>query len=179
MRCTIRNFFSRKHKVVRTSLDCNRQPFGTGAAQGRNCVGRRKMDDVDADAEFPAQPDHQFDGFVLGSARPGLQIRFVAPCRVLYSSGIDGTGQFCVNKQHAAVRGNKGQDLPEICFSYVRKFINSRRHEEALESEYTRGDQRLASTFERKASTVVVAGMLLSGISISVVTPPAAAARVP
>src|SRR5213594_1735860 len=101
------------------------------------------MDDVDADAEFPAQPDHQFDGFVLGSARPGLQIRFVAPCRVLYSSGIDGTGQFCVNKQHAALRGNKGQDLPEICFSYVRKFINSRRHEEALESEYTRGDQRL------------------------------------
>ena len=103
-------------------------PLGAGAAQGRNCGGRSKMDDVDANAKFPAQPDHQFDGFILGSARPGLQVRFVAPRRVLYSSGIDKSRQFRVNQQQAAVRGNNGQGLPEIRFSHVRKFINPRRH---------------------------------------------------
>ena len=38
---------------------------------------------------------------------------------------------------------------------------------------------RAAATFSRRAATVVVTGLLLSGMSTSVVTPPAAAAWVP
>ena len=100
------------------------------------------MDDMNAGAKFPAQPDHQFNRLIFGGARTRLQIGFIAPRRALNANGFERTWQFGMDKQQAAVRANDGQGQPDICFVYMWKFVNARGHEEALESEHALCDQR-------------------------------------
>ena len=105
----------------------------------------------------------------------------------------------------AAGRGRASTGIAprRVCLADVLELVDARWRHEALEAEDTTpGEraranwccpgttppQRPTSTWQRpraaaalasKPSTLVVAGMLLSGMSTIVVTPPAAAARVP
>src|ERR1051326_7183787 len=128
------------------------------------------MNDVNARIKLPAQPDHQRGRFILRCtrsrmkkrvvvsvphSRPGaaeneaaaLMIRctrsrmkkrlVVSVLRRLYRPG-----KFRMNNQHRTEPRELRHRLAQIFFSYMRKIINTRRHQKALKPNDARGKHR-------------------------------------
>src|SRR3981081_2315976 len=147
--------------------------------------------------KFAAQPNHQRYGIVLSCWRPRKQPRTV-PRRIgipqLLHAFFNRSREFSVNEKWRAEVYKLGSSNAKILFGNMLKFRHARWHEEALEPEHARamhgpqfsgiaGDDPAPEAdvhpaFLARRRAWVVPGMRLSGISISVVTPPAAAARV-
>ncbi len=115
---------------------------------------------------------------------------------------VDGPGDLGMHEQRHARPGEQRHGLAKVVLIDMWKVVDTRGNEEALEGDATRVQKgagarpalpgtrppvnatstkslpSVAAAFASNAARVVVGGEALSGMSTSVVTPPAAAARV-
>ena len=191
---------------MRAGFRGDAQAFLFCAPNQRHGTARRKDERYERGClEFAREANHQLDRFRFRFGRAGAEPRLVfswigfPQFRI---SGLDRSRKFRVDQQRSIERSEHGHRGAQIVFGDIRKFRHARRHQKTLEAEcarmcqaravrrHCRAQRRpksrhspsiscaLRRAWLPSAAAVVVAGMLLSGMSISVVTPPAAAARV-
>ena len=203
----VADVFRGKRQVVRTRFHGQRNTSRAGCADGRQRDGGREVDDVDAGAVLAREPHEHLDGGLLARVRATLEPGGVASRIARHSVSrrhrvSQQRRQLRVRQQRKVERGKDRQRRPQIRFADVPELVDARRAQETLEAEHAGRaraapgrrhcrERRRPRTPRRRGSgrgprrasppvpaTLVVAGMLLSGMSTSVVTPPAAAARV-
>ena len=198
---------AREREVVWARLDAQRNARRPGRANGRQRIGGRKVDDVDARSVCRREAHEHFNGGPLALVRPAFQPGRVAAR--IPATFVD--RRHGITKQRRQLRMHQQRQpqcrddrkrLAKIRLADVGKLVDTRWGQEALEARAHRRVPtardpahcpgttppqnptstwhlpRAAARFASSPSTVVVGGMLLSGISTIVVTPPAAAARV-
>ena len=188
-------------QVVRAGLDGHPDALAARGAQHRHRVGAGQVQQVHRRPGVPGRLDELRDRHVLRAARPGGEEVGVVPS-VRRRSPLDRGRVLGVDDHLRPVGRQHAQVLLELLGRQRRELLHPGVGHEALEPEDpgvvqpaqvvdvardrtapeadvdVRG--RPARTFRliSSPSTVVVGGMLFSGMSMIVVTPPAAAARV-
>ena len=202
----VRNVLGRERQVVRTGLGGERQTRGVAprrssaarrTRRGERCAcGRHIGGTARSAARWPRSRPPS------AASRDRSRTGADRSPRTRALRGIDRTGQLRVREQRRAKARQNRHRRAQVGFADRRELVDARRHQKALEPERAGGPERLElgrrcparrrpRTRHRRstsrppraaspsnASTLVVAGMLFSGISTIVVTPPAAAARV-
>ena len=198
------NVVGGERQVVRTGLDGDRHAGSRAPrASAGERVGRREMDDVDvrAGTRAPSRMSSAIAACSLSGGRRRSQVRYSRGSRRRIDGSRSSAGNSACTSSGRPSAASTGSALAQICFADVLELVDARGRQEALEAEDAApGERRERRRVARdhaapepdvdmaapargarlasKPATVVVAGMLLSGMSTSVVTPPAAAARV-
>ena len=196
----IADLLGREREVVGAGLRAQRQPLAARLGHERGGARGREMHDVDRRPQLAAQPEQQRHGLALprggtrlevgrvaaGIARPAAPRRAparrgpAAACRARPGSAARRAGRLRPPRETRRSRSGPGtpsrRTRPRRAASPTSAALPGTSPPQNAQSTLPRPPA--ASRLRSSASREVVTGLLLSGMSTSVVTPPAAAACV-
>ena len=145
LRRAVADLFRGEREVMGTRLDGDGHAAAAGGPEGRQRVGRREMDDVDAAAVPLGEVEEERDRLVFRAPRPRVEPRRVrariAAGRRSLGAG-DRAGQLGVDEEDRSEPRELGHRDVEVLPADVRELVDSRRDEEALAPRQAFGEER-------------------------------------